>query len=198
MAELIAVVSIIAGAAVAIIVPFIGARLERSRLVQQSRDARINELRDLLDATLQHLYVAGTILYEIQEESNHEWSDTRLDKLGVRLTEQTDVVHQDSIRIQLRISPDAAIAQSIIDGARIISQYELTYRLFLSDVENREQTKPPPSPVRDIWEVLSTLMRNVRAFAGIVQAPDVTSPLISPQRVRHAPMAPQRHSCRST
>jgi hypothetical protein len=33
MAELIAVVSIIAGAAVAIIVPFIGARLERSRFV---------------------------------------------------------------------------------------------------------------------------------------------------------------------
>jgi hypothetical protein len=70
MAELIAVVSIIAGAAVAIIVPFIGARLERSRFVEQSRQARMNELRDILDVTLQHLYVAGTILYEIQDESN--------------------------------------------------------------------------------------------------------------------------------
>jgi hypothetical protein len=46
MTELLAIVSIVSGAAVAITVPFINARLERSRLEQQSRDARVEELRD--------------------------------------------------------------------------------------------------------------------------------------------------------
>jgi hypothetical protein len=67
MAEAVAIVSIVSGAAVAVLVPFISARLERTRLVQQSRDARFEELRGIFDDALQTLYVGWTIFYEIQE-----------------------------------------------------------------------------------------------------------------------------------
>ena len=49
----IAIVSIVSGATVAIVVPVVSARLERNRLRWQARSARIDELRDVLDAGLQ-------------------------------------------------------------------------------------------------------------------------------------------------
>jgi hypothetical protein len=45
----IAVVSVISGATVAIAVPFISARLERHRLSLTANQARLDELRDVLD-----------------------------------------------------------------------------------------------------------------------------------------------------
>jgi hypothetical protein len=87
MTELLAIVRIVSGAAVAITVPFINARLERSRLEQQSRDARAEELRALLDGAVQHLWKTWTILYEVSEEGRRDlprpqWSDRRLRQLG--------------------------------------------------------------------------------------------------------------------
>jgi hypothetical protein len=104
-----------------------------------------------------------------------DWSESRLDKLGQRVTEQTDVVQQGSIRVQLRMLPNAAIAKSLIDAAQMISNYELSYRMFLNDEEHREQEKPPHPPADEIWARAAELMGHVREFAGIVQAPPVQS-----------------------
>jgi type II secretory pathway pseudopilin PulG len=105
--ELLALVSIVSGAAVAVTVPFINARLERSRLEKQGRDARVEELRALLDGAVQHLRKTWTILYEVSEEGQRDlprpqWSDGRLRQLGDELTTELDSVVEDGLRIKLR------------------------------------------------------------------------------------------------
>lgn len=175
MAEAIALVSVVSGAAVAILVPFIGARLERSRLVEQSRDVRLEELRGLLDDALQHLYLAGTILYEILEETARElprpdWSEKRLLQLGQRLTEQTDVVNRDALRIKLRTPKDAAISAVHQNAVDAIALYEVHFRRFIES-ELREQEKPPPAPLQEVGIAAEKLVAEVHTFAGVVEAP---------------------------
>lgn len=175
VAEAIALVSVVSGAAVAILVPFIGARLERSRLVQQSRDVRLDELRGLLDDAVQNLYLAGTILYEILEETDRElprpdWSDKRLLRLGQQLTEQTDVVNQNALRIKLRTPKGAAISAVHQDAVDAIALYEVHFRQFIES-ELREQEKPPPAPLEEVGTAAEELVAEVRTFAGVVEAP---------------------------
>jgi hypothetical protein len=175
VAETIALVSIVSGAAVAILVPFVNARLEGARLIQQRRDVRMDELRGMLDEALQHLYVAFTILYEIDEESRREpprpdWSETRLEKLGQRLTEQADVVMHDSLRISLRTPPSAAIYDAHREALNPILHYELDYRHFVES-ERRAQEPPPGSPQQEVNAAMGKLLEEVRAFAGVVDAP---------------------------
>jgi hypothetical protein len=172
MADPVAIVSIVSGAAVAIGVPFINARLERSRLEQQSRDARLGELRDLLDGAAQHLYRVWTIFYEIEQEVDRElprpeWSDNRLRGSGTDVTEQTDVVVEDGIRIALRTEPGAAIVRAHGEAQRHVVTYELEYRRFLeSERFHREKPPPPPS---ELLPAMSNFMKEVRRFAGVVE-----------------------------
>jgi hypothetical protein len=175
VAEAIALVSIVSGAAVAVLVPFVNARLERARLTQQSRDARVDELRGLLDDALQHLYVSGTILYEINEERPRglprpDWSDKRLGQLGQRLTEQTDVVQQDGLRISLRTPPSAAIYAAHREALDAMLRYEVQYRHF-AESGLRDQEKPPEAPLHEVSVAAEKLVTEVRAFAGVVDAP---------------------------
>jgi hypothetical protein len=175
VAEAIALVSIVSGAAVAVLVPFVSARLERTRLTQQSRDARMDELRGLLDEALRHLYLAGTVLYEINEERPRElprpdWSAERLKKLGQRLTEQADVVMQDGLRISLRTPPSAAIYGEYRVAVDAILWYELEYRHFVES-ERRDQEKPPEAPWHEVSAAIGKFMTEVRTFAGVVDAP---------------------------
>jgi hypothetical protein len=172
VAEAIAIVSIVSGAAVAVLVPFVNARLERARLTQQSRDARVDELRGLLDEALQHLYVLGTILYEINEERPRElprpeWSEKRLQALGQRLTDQTDIVMKDGLRISLRTPQGAAIYAAHREAVDAMLQYEFQYRHFLES-ELRDQEEPPAAPVHEVSVALEKVVTEVRAFAGVV------------------------------
>jgi hypothetical protein len=175
VAEAIAIVSIVSGAAVAVLVPFVNARLERSRLMEKKRDVRVDELRGLLDDALQHLYVAGTILYEIQEEAARElprpdWSEKRLLQLGEQLTEQSDVVNQDALRIRLRTPEGAAIFAAYQEAVSAILLYEVHYRGF-TESELRDQEKPPPAPLSEVNFAAGKVVTAVRAFAGVVDAP---------------------------
>ena len=172
MADPVAIVSVVSGAAVAIGVPFINSRLERSRLEQQSRDARLGELRVLLDGAVQHLYDAWTTLFEIEQEAQQklprpEPSNDFLRRSGRRLTEQTDLVVQDGLRVRLRTPPGAAIAAVHQAAQDSIAGYERDYRRFLESERFEEETPPLPPPV-DLSQATGSFIDEVRRFAGVV------------------------------
>jgi type II secretory pathway pseudopilin PulG len=61
----IAIISVVATAVVAIVVPFINARLEQQRLQYQATQERFSELRTLLDEAAQRLTEAQTVIVEL-------------------------------------------------------------------------------------------------------------------------------------
>jgi hypothetical protein len=172
MADPVAIVSVVSGAAVALGVPFINARLERTRLEHQSRHTRLEELRVLLDDAVQHLYDAWTILYEIGQESERglprpEWSDEYLRGRGKDLTEQTDVLVHDGLRIALRTHSGAPIVAVHDQAQQYVIEYELYFRRFLES-ELFDQEKPPEPPITDLSAATSRFMDEVRQFVGAV------------------------------
>jgi type II secretory pathway pseudopilin PulG len=178
VAEAIAIVSIVSGAAVAVLVPFINARLERSRLAQQSQGARLEELRGILDAALQQLYVAATIFYEIREwQKIREWQNQapkpewegRISKHVSQLSEQVDKVNEQGLRIQLRTPQGAAIATAFAEAANHVLRYEVAFRHFFES-ESRQPEQPPP-PFNEMTVALAKFLEEVRKFAGVVPAP---------------------------
>jgi hypothetical protein len=173
VAEAIAIVSILSGAAVAVLVPFINARLERSRLAQQSQDARLEELRGILDAALQQLYVAFTIFYEIQEwqrePPRQEW-ESWISRHVSQLTEQVDKVNEQGLRIQLRTPEGAAVADAYSDAASHVLTYEVTLRHFFES-EGRQPERVPPPPFVQATAAMERFLQEVRKFAGVVPAP---------------------------
>ncbi len=180
MADPVAIVSVVSGAAVAIGVPFINARLERSRLEQQSRDARLEELRVLLDGAVQHLYDTWTVLFELEQEAQRELprrkrSNEFLHRSGGRLSEQTDVVIQDGLRIALRTPPEAGIGAVHRAAQDSIASFERDYRLFLES-ERFERETPPLPPTVELSQATGRFIDEVRVFVGVVagtpRAPD--------------------------
>jgi hypothetical protein len=172
MTELLAIVSIVSGAAVAITVPFINARLERSRLERQSRDARVEELRALLDGAVQHLWKTWTILYEVSEEGQRElprpqWSDRRLRQLGDELTTELDAVVEDGLRIKLRTPPDSPMNAAHEKALEFVLRSELDHRKFLEN-ESMDQERPPQPPTTEFSEAIGRFMGEIRAFVGVV------------------------------
>jgi hypothetical protein len=172
--EAIAIVSIVSGAAVAVLVPFINSRLEHSRLVQQTQAARLDELRGILDTALQQLYSAATIFYEVQEQQ----TQTPRPKLSARwisqrvsqLTEQVDRVNEQGLRIQLRTPEGAAIAATFRDAAKHVLGYEVELRhAFERGVRQPEQL--PRAPFYEMGVAIGTFLEEVRKFAGVVPAP---------------------------
>jgi hypothetical protein len=174
VAEAIAIVSIVSGAAVAVLVPFINARLERSRLVHQSQDARLEELRGILDAALQQLYVAATIFYEIQEQQNEtpgpEWSESWISRRVSQLTEQVDRVNEQALRIQLRTPEGAAIAAAFAEAVHHVLAYEVTLRHAFERGARQPEQLPRP-PFNEMGAALGKFLEEVRKFAGVVPAP---------------------------
>ena len=174
MAEAVAIVSIVSGAAVAVLVPFISARLERTRLVQQSRDARFEELRGIFDDALQTLYVGWTIFYEIQEWRSAlprpEWSQRWMSQRVSQLTEQVDKVNQDRLRIQLRTPEGAAVAAAQGEAADYVLAYEVTFRHFV-EREGRDTEQVPPPPFNEMTVAMGRVTEEIRKFAGVVPVP---------------------------
>jgi hypothetical protein len=171
--ELLALVSIVSGAAVAITVPFVNARLERSRLEKQSRDARVEELRALLDGAVQRLWKTWTILYDVDQEGQRElprpqWSDTRLRQLGADLTTELDSVVQDGLRIKLRTPPDSPVNQAHEKALDFVLRCELDHRKFLES-ELMDHERPPQPPITEFSEAIGRFMGEIRAFVGIVE-----------------------------
>jgi hypothetical protein len=176
MAEAIAIVSIVSGAAVAIVVPFINSRLERSRMQSQSRDARMEELRGLLDGSIQHLYAAWTSLFEIDEQRQQELPRPDLQNefllhVGGTLAEQADAIVQDGLRIRLRTPPESAIGSAHLAAQNVFLAYEAQYRSFLRS-ELMEQEKPPRSSAQNLSSAIGVFMNEIQEFVGVVEATD--------------------------
>lgn len=166
--EAIAIVSILSGAAVAIVVPFINARLERSRIEEQSRRVRLEELRGLLDQSVQHLYDAWGLLFDIEQEAQKAIrSTTALRKLDATLTKQADVIVQDGLRINIRTPPDASIVTAHREAQDLFARYEAEYR------RSPEVKLPPPPPTTAMSQAIAGFMEEIHAFVGVV--PPVSS-----------------------
>ena len=152
--------------------PFINARLERSCLAQHSQDARLEELRGILDAALQQLYVAATIFYEIQEWQSEpprqEW-ESWISRRVSQLTEQVDKVNEQGLRIQLRTPEGAAIAVAYAEAANHVLWYEVALRHFFEGETRRPEQLPPP-PFTEMTAALGRFLEEVRKFAGVVPA----------------------------
>jgi hypothetical protein len=189
--EAIAIVSILSGAAVAIIVPFIGARLERTRMAAQSREARTAEFRGLLDSAAQHLYEAWTLLYEAQQEAGRplprpDWANERLREISRRLADSVDQLNQDSIRIGLRTSAASPLAAAHHPAAGLVGGYEYDLRRFVESEEFERATPPIPRD-GELLQTLNAFTEAVRAFAGVID--EATPPSSYPRETRESARA---------
>jgi hypothetical protein len=184
VAEVIAIVSIVSGAAVAITVPFINARLERSRRELQGREARFEELRVLLDDAVQHLYTAWTILYEIEQEAQQglprpQSAYKHLVQHGTDLTSQVDVLIQDGLRLTLRTPPGSALKSAHAEAQQACTQYELEYRQFLGS-ELVDQERPPRPPSIELSNAIALFMDEIRDFVGVALPADQRASPVAP------------------
>lgn len=173
MADPVAIVGILSGASVAIGVPFINARLEQRRLEQQSLDARLTELRDLLDGAVQHLFKSYYILFEIGQERRKPASDRehgRLRQLGDTLDEQSELLGRYGLRVRLRTPAGTEVAERQDQANRIVLDYAYEYRRYL-DSNGMEQTGPPIPPTEEAFRAIQALIREIRAYAGVVTPP---------------------------
>jgi hypothetical protein len=182
VADPVAIVSVVSGATVAITVPFINGLLERKRVQQQSRDARFDELRVLLDGAVQDLYRALAILFDIEEERLKElpgpdWSPKRLRQLGDRLTKVADEIVQDGLRVSLRTPAGASISAAHKEAEKVFLEYEGEYRTYLRG-GLIDQERPPEAPIHSVGRTTTVFIDAIRDFAGVVTprpAPGQTS-----------------------
>ena len=65
MADAVAIVSVVSGATVAVALPFINGLLERQRLRWQGNQARLDEFRGIVDATLGEMVRVHDLLWDI-------------------------------------------------------------------------------------------------------------------------------------
>jgi hypothetical protein len=104
VADPVAIIGILSGASVALGVPFINSRLERRRMEHQSRDARLSELRELLDDAVIHLFAGYNVLYLIGQERNRALIVEIRDFAGV--IEPSPVVQETELLRAVRSVPD--------------------------------------------------------------------------------------------
>jgi AcrR family transcriptional regulator len=172
VADPVAIVSVVSGAAVAIGVPFINGQLERRRVEQKSRDARLEELRGLLDAAVQHLYKAWATMFDIEQEGQKElpgpdWDPKRLRQLGETLTAEVDEIVQDGLRVSLRTPSEARISAAHTEAQRIFLRYEAECRTYLQS-GLIDQEKPPRAPTGEAAGATAAFVDEIRNFAGVV------------------------------
>jgi hypothetical protein len=171
MADLVALVSIVSGATVAIGGHFINAGLERQRIKLQVADARLQELGELLDGSVQHFWAAYRTLFAIREApqpGDPEWSPERMRERGVELDEHVRQVVADALRIGIRTPADAEITMAHDDANRIIRVYEAEYREYL-DHDLADEKSPPRPPDRELFDAMGVFRRSIRRYVGVVE-----------------------------
>lgn len=168
----VAVASVLSGAAVAIGVPFINARLENDRIEERGRTARFEELRGLLDTSLLHLYGAHTILYEVDVASRKGPGDPRWPKraaaLRASMTKQADVLVKDGIRITLRVPAGDRIASAHQRAEQAFLNYEAAFRDYLDDGLVGRQ-RPPSTPISELDDASTQFTEATRRFVGVAK-----------------------------
>jgi hypothetical protein len=178
-ANLIALVSVVSGAVVGLTVgfgvPLMSARLERQRVKQQSVDARLDELRQVLDSAVQHLFEGYGILYLIHEErrkelNGAEWSPKRLRELGEKLTEEAHLCAEHGLRVDIRTAKDSELSKAQRVANQFFLHYEAVFRRYL-DRDLLDEEKPPRPPDNEAFEAILRFQEEIRAFVGVVAPP---------------------------
>jgi hypothetical protein len=173
VADAVAITGIVSGWLVAIAVALINARKEQRRMEIQSRDARLSELRDLLDDAVEHLYNGYWTLYFIRQESakdprGPEWSPERLYQLGDELRAEVKLLPPLGLRVKLRTPAGAGVGERQDKANHILLNYEWRYRKYLeADLADKE--KPPSAPADETFEAITVLIREIRDFVGVVE-----------------------------
>jgi hypothetical protein len=99
MADPVAIASIISTASVAIAVPFVGAQLERRRLLSQAQGERLSELRTLLDDAAVHLTQALWDLHDLEQD----FKPKQRSAATAKVLDSADAVFRDNVRLSLRL-----------------------------------------------------------------------------------------------
>jgi len=185
VADWVAISSVVSSASVAIAVPFITARNERKRYEQQSLDARRDELRQLFDSSIQHLFKGYDVLYSIGRESvEHRAGRSSMDRLralGRQLQNETWLIAQHGLRVGLRVPAGASLAQKQTEVNRIFLHYAFEYDNYLK-ANPADASALPPSPHKEAFAGIRDFREEIRAFLGVV--PPLELPTRSPQHAQ--------------
>jgi hypothetical protein len=171
MADTVAIISIVSGATVALGGHFINARLENQRIKQQVADARLQELGELLDGSVQHFWAAYRTLFTIREgpePGDAGWSPDKMRELGYDLEEHVTQVVADALRVGIRTPRNAEITTAHGDANRIIRVYEAKYREYL-DYDLVDEKPPPPPPDEALFDAMGDFRQSIRKYVGVVE-----------------------------
>ena len=106
-----------------------------------------DELRDLLDSSIQHLFKGYDILYAIAREQTEQRagqsSVERLQTLGQQLQDETWLIAQHGLRVGLRVPADARLAGKQTEVNQIFLQYAFEYNNYLKEDPSDTSTLPP-------------------------------------------------------
>ena len=174
MANTVAIVSVVSGATVAITVPFINAVLERQRLRWQGNQARLDELRGLVDAAVGDMVRAHDLIWDIatavDAQADDETPDPRLGELSAELTKTYVAVKTLATRIGLRLGSEDEVAAAAND-------VEMTLAMADADVAQPLQ-RGERIDTGPLWSQRDSLGKGI----GIFQ--DRVRDLIGPVRER--------------
>lgn len=171
--NLVALVSVVLSAAVGLTVgfgvPLIAGRREKERLEQQSLDARLDELRQVLDSAVKHLFEAYQTLYLIHEErrSAPDSSAEKLRQLGEKLTGQAHSCAEHGLRVDIRTAKDSTLAAAQRAANQFFLDYEVVFRRYL-DRGLLEREQPPRPPDKEAFGAILRFQDEIRAFVGVV------------------------------
>ena len=154
MADAVAIVSVAATSAVAIAVPFISARLERSRLRHAAYQAQVDELRRLLDECAAHLTEALSLLWDL---SLPEITDEKRAAARSALPAKVDQLVSDSVRLGMRLGDDHEIRR----------KHETAQHEFIR-IEQHQRSKPGVLDHAGVTAFTNTLMDYTGACASLL------------------------------
>jgi hypothetical protein len=163
----VAITSVVSSAGVAFAVTLISGRNERERDERQRLDARRDELRQLLDGSVQHLFRGYDLMYTIDREDSA--STQRLRQLGEQLTEETWLIAQHGLRVGLRVPAGTPLGKKQRHVNRIFLEYDFKFRNYLENVEAETQRILPPPPHREAFKGIRALVNEIRSFVGVVE-----------------------------
>jgi hypothetical protein len=190
MANVVAIISVLSTAVVAITIPFINARLERRRLAWQSKQAQVDELRRFLDDATLRIQEATVVLWEILDVpfpqgpprtmerlatmERSTFSEDELSRIGAladRYERKFQEITQDKTRLDLRLGPDDSVTRAHAEVTRQLLAFRPRTSAF-SDLAKGATTVTVSWSLEQL-EILAhlreTLAGEVRAFFGWVR-----------------------------
>jgi uncharacterized protein YycO len=157
LADTVAIVSVISGATVAITVPFINSVLERQRLRWQGNQARLDELRSIVDSTIGEMARAHDLLYDIAVEGDKQG---RLAERSAALTAcyLATKTYGTQLGLRLGTDDDVTVSHTAVEG--ILANAEVVV----------EHDPDGVSTVRDqLGEAIAVFQTSVRDLIGPIR-----------------------------